>query len=114
MLRPTITWHHAPRAKRLNDAEASYRQATALKPDFAEAYNNLGITLKALGKSDDAEASYRQATALKPDYAEAHSNGCHPSRAMQTDEAEASLRQAIAGSLTMLMLIGTYMVFKRL
>jgi tetratricopeptide (TPR) repeat protein len=50
------------------------RQAITLKPDFAEAYYNLGITLQELGRLDEAEASYTQAIALKPDFAEAHSN----------------------------------------
>jgi tetratricopeptide (TPR) repeat protein len=59
---------------RLDEAEASYRQAIALKPDYAEAHNNLGITLQELGRLDEAEASYRQAIALKPDFAEAHHN----------------------------------------
>ena len=59
---------------RLDEAEASYRQAIALKPDYAKAHCNLGNTLKALGRLDDAEASLRQAIALKPDYAEAHNN----------------------------------------
>ena len=57
---------------RLDEALASYRQAIALKPDYAEAYNNLGIMLQELGRLDEALASYRQAIALKPDYAEAH------------------------------------------
>ena len=34
---------------RLDKAETSYRQAIALKPGFAEAYNNLGIVLENLG-----------------------------------------------------------------
>jgi tetratricopeptide (TPR) repeat protein len=59
---------------RLDEAEASHRQAIALKPDYAEAHSNLGNTLKELGKLDEAEASYGQAIALKPDLAEAHHN----------------------------------------
>jgi tetratricopeptide (TPR) repeat protein len=43
-----------------------------LKPDFAEAHYNLGITLQELGRIKETEASYNQAIALKPDYAEAH------------------------------------------
>jgi tetratricopeptide (TPR) repeat protein len=59
---------------RLEEAEASYRQAIALKSDFSEAHNNLGTTLQELGRLEEAEASCRQAIALKSDYAEAHSN----------------------------------------
>ena len=43
-----------------------------MKPDFAEAHYNLGITLQELGRLDEALASYKQAIALKPDFAEAH------------------------------------------
>ena len=57
---------------RLSDAEASYNQVIALKPDYAEAHNNLGVTLQEMGRLSDAEASYNQAIALKPDYAEAY------------------------------------------
>ena len=59
---------------RLDEAEASFTQAIALKPDFTEAHNNLGNTLKELGRLDEAEASFRQAIALKPDFALAYSN----------------------------------------
>ena len=59
---------------RLEEAEASCRQAIALKPAYAEAHSNLGNTLTELGRLEEAEASCRQAIALKPDFAEAHSN----------------------------------------
>ena len=82
---------------RLDDAEASYRQAIALKPDYAEAYNNLGVTLKELGRLDDAEAGYRQAIALKPGYAEAHYNLGNTFRELgMIEDAEVGLRKAIA------------------
>jgi uncharacterized protein (TIGR02466 family) len=82
---------------RLDDAEASYSQAIALRPDYAEAHSNLGVTLKELGRLDDAEASYSQAIALKPDYAEAHSNlGVTLKELGRLDDAEASYSQAIA------------------
>jgi Flp pilus assembly protein TadD len=45
-----------------------------LKSDHADAHNNLGITLRELGKLEEAEASYTQAIALKPDFAAAHAN----------------------------------------
>jgi Flp pilus assembly protein TadD len=58
----------------LDDAVASLTQAIELKPDFAEAFSNLGNSLKDIGRLDEAEARYTQAIALRPNYAEAHSN----------------------------------------
>ena len=46
----------------------------ALKPDYAEAQYNLGITIKEVGRLEEAEASLRQVTRLKPDYAEVTGN----------------------------------------
>ena len=73
MPKPTTTWVTRSKSwegwKKLRRLE----QAIALKPDYAEAHNNLGITLRELGKLDEAEASYRKAIALKPDAAGAHS-----------------------------------------
>ena len=45
-----------------------------MKPDYAEAHNNLGNAFKEQGKLDEAVACYRRALELKPDYAEAHNN----------------------------------------
>jgi uncharacterized protein (TIGR02466 family) len=68
-----------------------------LKPDYAKAHSNLGITLQELGRLDEAEASYTQAIALKPDYAKAHYNlGITLQELGRLDEAEASYKQAIA------------------
>ena len=56
---------------RIPEAVACYRRALELKPDYAEAHNNLGNALKDQGKLDEAVACYRRALELKPDYAEA-------------------------------------------
>ena len=53
--------------KRFEDALASYDKAIALKPDYAEAYNNRGNALKDLKRFEEALASYDKAIALKPD-----------------------------------------------
>ena len=60
--------------KRLEEALASYDKAIALKPDYAEAFNNRGIALRQLKRFDEALASYDKAIALKPDYADAFNN----------------------------------------
>ena len=53
--------------------EQAKKQGVAGKK-LAKAHNNLGNTLKELGRLDEAEASYTQAIALKPDYAVAFWN----------------------------------------
>ena len=82
---------------RLINAEENCRQAIALKPDYTEAHNNLGIILQQLGKLNEAETSYRQAIALNPDFAEAHCNlGVTQKELGRVEEAEASFKKAIA------------------
>jgi hypothetical protein len=45
-----------------------------LKPDYAVAYNNLGLTQVEYGDREAAARSYEEALRLKPDYADAHLN----------------------------------------
>ena len=59
---------------KLDEAVAQYQQALALKPDFAEAHNNLGIALRDQGKLDEAVAQYRRALALNSRYGETYGN----------------------------------------
>jgi predicted TPR repeat methyltransferase len=58
----------------LDQAIASYGKAIELKPNFPEAYNNLGVALRIQGKLDEAVASFRKAISLHPNYAEAFGN----------------------------------------
>ena len=58
----------------LDTAVKDYEKALALKPDYAEALYNLGITLRELGQIDAAIKSYKQALTIKPDYFGAHNN----------------------------------------
>ena len=57
-----------------DDAIDSYKQALKIKPDYAEAYYNMGIALKDKGDPEAAIDSYKQALKIKPDYAEAYYN----------------------------------------
>ena len=58
---------------RLDEAEASYRQATALKPNYAEAHRNLANTKKF--SSEDEQ--FFQMQALYSDLAISEENRCH-------------------------------------
>ena len=81
---------------KLDEAVACYRRALELKPDYAEAHNNLGNALKDQGKLDEAVACYRRALELKPDYAEAHNNlGIALKDQGKLDEAIACYRRAL-------------------
>ena len=51
-----------------------YKQAVLIKPDYAEAWSNMGNALKDKGDLGAAIESYRQAIKIKPDYAEAYYN----------------------------------------
>ena len=59
---------------RFDEAEISLSKAIELKPDYPEAHNSLGSTLKKLGRIDEAEKSFTKAIKFKPDYVEAHDN----------------------------------------
>ena len=67
-----------------------------MKPDYAEAHSNLGITLEGIGRFEDAEASYREAIRLKPDYAEAHYNlGVTLNKLSRFEEAIESTKKSL-------------------
>ena len=97
MPRHTTTWAIAFKDQgKLDEAVACYRRALELKPDFAEAHNNLGIAFKDQGKLDEAVACYRRALELKPDFAEAHNNlGNALKDQGKLDEAVACYRRAL-------------------
>ena len=80
-----------------SEAIAAFAQAVALKPDYSEAHNNLGISLKEAGRLAEAESAYRRAIVLQPDYAEVHYNlGVALAAGGRPDEAIAEYRLAIS------------------
>jgi len=86
--------HH--QAGRIDDAILLYERALFLKPDHADAHNNLGVALAATGRFDDAAAHYERALVLKPDHADAHSNlGIVRLRQGRIDEAMACQKTAL-------------------
>ncbi|HEX4144617.1 MAG TPA: tetratricopeptide repeat protein [Pirellulales bacterium] len=85
------------RARRFSQAAATYGQIVALRPDVAEAYNNLGNVFKDLGQLDEAAARYELALALKPSLVQAYNNLGNVLREQgKLDEAVARYEQALA------------------
>ena len=80
-----------------NDAAvSSYNKAIEIKPDYAEPYNNLGVSLKTLGRHTEAITSYNKAIEIQPDYAEAYNNlGNSLNDVERHNEAVASYNKAI-------------------
>ena len=78
------------------EAERCSRTAVGLKPDYADAYANLGAAQWLQGRNDEAIASLREALRLKPDYPEAHHNlGMAFAADSRRDEALVGFREAI-------------------
>ena len=59
---------------RFEEALASYERALALRPDYAEALSNRGLTLQELKRFEEALASYERALAVQADLAAPHFN----------------------------------------
>ena len=86
--------HH--RHGRLDDAVRGYTRALALNPLLADAYNNMGVALRAQDKLDAAVACYRRSLALKPNSAGVYSNMGNALRdAGKLDAAAACHTQAV-------------------
>lgn len=64
--------HH--RAGRLERAITRYRRALSLRPDYADAHNNLGVAYAAQGRTLDAMFHYQRALVLNPNHRNAHNN----------------------------------------
>ena len=75
----------------LDRAVESFGRATALRPQFAEAHNDLGQVLLRLGRTDAAIASCQRALALRPRFAAAIGNLANAER------ARGAIAAAIAG-----------------
>ena len=78
---------------------ASYNKALSLKPDYADAYNNLGSALHDQG--NEAIIAYKEALSLKPDHANFYNNGVAIfSKEGKLDEAIETYRRALSSNLT--------------
>jgi Flp pilus assembly protein TadD len=60
------------RGGRFQEAAAAYREATRIKPDFAEAHCNLGLALRDQGRLPEAVAALQETISLQSNLFEAH------------------------------------------
>tara|TARA_B110000908_G_C10242585_1_gene446938 strand:- start:899 stop:2545 length:1647 start_codon:yes stop_codon:yes gene_type:complete len=80
-----------------DEAITAYEKALSIKPDYADAYNNIGVTLKEQGKLDEAIAAYEKTLSLKPDHAAAYYNiGVTLQEQGKLDEAIAACEKALS------------------
>ena len=70
----------AAQVNQLQIAAELFLHAVTVKPDFAEAHNDLANLFLVHGQIDDAIASYRRAVSADANYPEAHSNLCNALR----------------------------------
>ena len=60
---------------KLERAIEAYQKALSIKPDYADAYNNMGNALKDQGKLKEAIDAYNKALSIKPDFADVQQYG---------------------------------------
>jgi len=60
--------------EKFDEAANLLNTALNIRPDSAQAYNNLGNVLAKQGKLDEAISHFRRALQIQPDFAEAHNN----------------------------------------
>ena len=100
--RRTLIWATCSRTRESSTKRPHGLSRIALKPNYADAHNNLGNVLLSQGKLDEAAARYEQALALRPDYAEAHNNlGNVLWKQGKLDEAAAGLSKRSLSGRTM-------------
>ena len=80
----------------MKQAQVLLRKAIEIKPDFAEAYYNLGNILKDLENLKQAQVLLRKAIEIKPDFAEAYYNLGNILKDLENlKQAQVLLRKAI-------------------
>jgi len=72
--RTLLGWIELEVRRDYDGAVAEYAKVVELRPEAAEAYNNLGVALRKKGELEKAVTSFDRALALRVDYREAKSN----------------------------------------
>ncbi|MGA2508399.1 MAG: tetratricopeptide repeat protein, partial [Chitinispirillaceae bacterium] len=88
-----LSWNQS---RMYSDAETLYRTTIRKNPDSWMAYNNLGLLLEDMGRTDEAMAHFRKVLEINPNYAIAHYNlGLLLENTGRTDEAMAHYQKAL-------------------
>ncbi len=83
--------------QRFGDAEAAYRKAIDLRPDWNWGHSALGILLQTVGRVDEAEQAFRTAVELDPHWSRAHNDLAILLRLTERyAEAETEAKEALA------------------
>jgi Tfp pilus assembly protein PilF len=72
--RTLLAWIEADIRGNLDAAIAEYKRVVELKPDYPQAYNNLGVALKRKGELAQAAENFNRALERQPDFGAALSN----------------------------------------
>src|SRR3989442_1801870 len=75
---------------------AEFREAVRLRPDFADAHNNIGLVLAQGNEDKAAIAEFREALRIRPDFADAHASLGTILISSDSREAVMELKKAIA------------------
>ena len=78
-----------------DDVLAAFRAAIRIRPDYAEAHNNLGLVLIQSGKDEEGMAALREAVRLAPAYADARTNLGAALTPTDTEAAIKELEEAV-------------------
>ena len=82
---------------KLEEAIEAYSKALSIKPDYAEAYYNMGIALQQQNKLEEAIEASNKALSIKPEYAEAYNNiGVALQDQSKVDEAIEAYNKALS------------------
>jgi len=83
--------------RELAGAETQFKKAIDIRPDFYEAYNNLGLAISDQGRREEAVTAFKKAVELSPEAPEAYNNlGCLYKGKKDYQQAVEYFNQAIA------------------
>ena len=85
----------AAQTREFDKAIISFEKAISLKPNYADAHNNLGNVLKEQGRLVEAIDSFNKAILLRPNYAEAYKNIGNALKQIQFNQPNTELQNTI-------------------